>query len=544
MVRRYPRYPSDEDYNTNSPDFYNYLARFNKLMKILAEKIYDYDKELAKRFEEWDKNLEELPEDLKRMLEEWMKDGTLDHIINENIFNLLNSKIDDAVINVKYPPYPLEGAVGDGITDDTATIQTIYDSLKDGQTLLAVGDFLITNLEFNKPNVHVDIRGNFIQKKNQTGAAITLGHLTQANKDIRANLSVKKEGVSEAVDWIEGSTGVELLNIQNSDITVEVEGFHRNLRLRANMQGCAYNHITIITLINGKINLSAVKSNNGWVNENKYYGGRFTWDNRFGDVEGKKHIEILDSQMNQNIFFSPSLEGNGGTYLDINGFHNVVYSPRFETNDPKRTVFINLSENSLYNVIFYPYGNDLNEDNYINKGLRNSVYFRDLVDSQNIFKGAAGIFKGNPYRFGTQGSATVDATNIGSSTNNVWAGRNSGGEITSHITGLGQANFKGLNSDGLVKVNNPIGDNQPAFEVFNASKTEPVLQLYGNGALYGKIQVAEDYMNNHFVPFAVKVTSGKPTDNPLKVGITVLNVPDRCLYIHVGAGVWETLPFQ
>lgn len=90
----YPFYSDNADYNTNAKSYYDYLARINKLIEILAKRIWEYDEELAKRFEEWDKNLEELPEDLEKLLIQWLEDGTLEKIINENIFNKLNDKID------------------------------------------------------------------------------------------------------------------------------------------------------------------------------------------------------------------------------------------------------------------------------------------------------------------------------------------------------------------------------------------------------------------------------------------------------------------
>lgn len=89
----YPFYSDNADYNTNSKSYYDDLARKNKLIEILAKRIWEYDEELAKRFEEWDKNLEEFPEDVEKLLIEWMKDGTLDDIINKNIFKDLNTDI-------------------------------------------------------------------------------------------------------------------------------------------------------------------------------------------------------------------------------------------------------------------------------------------------------------------------------------------------------------------------------------------------------------------------------------------------------------------
>ena len=86
-----PIYDTRSDYTTNAPSFYEYLARHNHLIKILAKRIYDYDKELAKRFEEWDKRIENLPKELEELLIEWLQDGTLEEIINVNIFEQLQT---------------------------------------------------------------------------------------------------------------------------------------------------------------------------------------------------------------------------------------------------------------------------------------------------------------------------------------------------------------------------------------------------------------------------------------------------------------------
>lgn len=78
-----PIYDHRANFQTNSPSFYEYIAKHNHLMKILAKRIYDYDKELAKRFEEWDKRIENLPDELKRMFLEWIDDGTLARILEQ-----------------------------------------------------------------------------------------------------------------------------------------------------------------------------------------------------------------------------------------------------------------------------------------------------------------------------------------------------------------------------------------------------------------------------------------------------------------------------
>lgn len=85
---RKPYYPDSSDYNTNAPSYYDDLARKSKLIQLLSERIWEYDEKLAKRFDAWDKNLEDFPEDVESLLQDWLSDGTLDHIINETIFNM------------------------------------------------------------------------------------------------------------------------------------------------------------------------------------------------------------------------------------------------------------------------------------------------------------------------------------------------------------------------------------------------------------------------------------------------------------------------
>ena len=106
-----PIYDHRANFQTNSPSFYEYLAKHNHLIKILAKRIYDYDKELAKRFEEWDKRIENLPDELKRMFLEWVDDGTLarilaqllldDYATKEEVNNLLKALKNDFNIEIE-----------------------------------------------------------------------------------------------------------------------------------------------------------------------------------------------------------------------------------------------------------------------------------------------------------------------------------------------------------------------------------------------------------------------------------------------------------
>lgn len=98
-------------------------------------KICSYVKEYSKDNEEMKAKIEEfqnyfdnldVQEEVNNKLDEMATDGTLDEIINQNIFNELNNK-------TKYYTPESYGAVGDGITDDTQSfinmINTINNTL-------------------------------------------------------------------------------------------------------------------------------------------------------------------------------------------------------------------------------------------------------------------------------------------------------------------------------------------------------------------------------------------------------------------------------
>ena len=82
---KYPFYSDEADYNTNAPSYYDDLARKAELIKILAHRIWEYDEELRKRFERWDKLMEAFPEIAKELFREWLRNGTIEAIIRDEL---------------------------------------------------------------------------------------------------------------------------------------------------------------------------------------------------------------------------------------------------------------------------------------------------------------------------------------------------------------------------------------------------------------------------------------------------------------------------
>lgn len=96
-MTRFPRYGSDRDYTTNAPSYYDDLARKNKLMKYLAQRIWEYDKTLFESLEHIEHLIGDgFNEEIEKLLIQWMEDGSLDHIINEV---LMNQKADKTVVD-------------------------------------------------------------------------------------------------------------------------------------------------------------------------------------------------------------------------------------------------------------------------------------------------------------------------------------------------------------------------------------------------------------------------------------------------------------
>lgn len=160
-----PKYPDDHDYTTNAPSYYDDLARKSKLIQLLSERIWEYDEELAKRFEAWDQNLEEFDDEVLKLLQEWINDGTMDHIINEEIFSwkadkteldavqaLLNAEI-DGLKTTKADQTALN-ALDDTKADQTDLDQMEYDLMESVQTLENNTNTELTNIVKHRP-IHV-----------------------------------------------------------------------------------------------------------------------------------------------------------------------------------------------------------------------------------------------------------------------------------------------------------------------------------------------------------------------------------------------------
>lgn len=108
--------------------------------------------------------------EINNKLDQMAQDGTLAKIINQNIFNELNSQI--SILNSVVKNVKSFGAVGDGVTDDTMAIVSALNSLNNGESLyFPAGDYIVYNdyvANTTNPSYPIEKTLKLVSKKNIT----------------------------------------------------------------------------------------------------------------------------------------------------------------------------------------------------------------------------------------------------------------------------------------------------------------------------------------------------------------------------------------
>jgi Pectate lyase superfamily protein len=236
------------------------------------------------------------------------------------------------------------GAVGDGVTDDTAAIQsavTAANALESPHLIVPDGIYRISSVTFDLPDgSRMDFVGSFVTDVSGD-TAVRIGSSTASR--FYYNVSGLKV-VRDVADATTDSVGVELVNLYGCNIdTRRIANFHHGLKVFGNDLNTLYNQIFLGFLYDNTEQLwvTALDNEESACNEMIFYGGRFGYSgDSYPEVNpgyvGTILIRIDHVASNFGInnirFIAPSLEAlHANTKAAvINGTCIVIKNPRWE----------------------------------------------------------------------------------------------------------------------------------------------------------------------------------------------------------------------
>ena len=214
------------------------------------------------------------------------------------------------------------GAVGDGVTDDTAAIQAAVDAAAavSGTVLFPAvadnGGYLTTETITVPPYTDVTMHAPIIYDGAGGETALLVDGPTPAgaNTNRALELRVRRATLSDWTD--ETDIGIQLVNLYRSKVTIgEVTNFTVGVQFFGDAFGVAYNTVELLKIYDCMVGVDLFSDNSGWVNENLFLGGNFqnsssTYSGALNSVS-RYGIRIGSGESynnNANVFIKPSFE--------------------------------------------------------------------------------------------------------------------------------------------------------------------------------------------------------------------------------------------
>jgi hypothetical protein len=133
-----------------------------------------------------------ISQEVTDQLTAWKNDGTLDTIINQNVFGDINTQLNQLGVNVLYPPAPMIALKGDGVTDDTSALKNILTNYS--EIFIPKATYVISTtitLDSAKHKIKCD-NAIFDYSPMTTGSAL---YITNTNPNIAQNFKLIKGGL-------------------------------------------------------------------------------------------------------------------------------------------------------------------------------------------------------------------------------------------------------------------------------------------------------------------------------------------------------------
>lgn len=311
------------------------------------------------------------------------------------------------------------GAVGDGLTDDTAAWNA---AIASGKPIVAVNDYLTTS-QLSLDN-DVYMLGTIY---NDVSSAVKISG--KGSKTYILKVAAKAQNSSQFI-------GVDVEDTNNCQFEIKSVNFYIGVRFRGYGTGCAYNCVENIFVANSKYFLLLQAENAGWCNENYFYNGRFLGETGtlYKGADYGITLELVSGNhiLNSNHFQNFCAEGSYCAVNVLNGRENSFNHFRTEG----CTYNSMFAVGTLWNVLFISYGLDSNIDNGTNAVIFMSEQVKDKI---NVLVASSGSLAGISASNGT----SVTAPRI----YNVWHTSN---VLPSIYNGV--ANALGISRKGQLKM--------------------------------------------------------------------------------------------
>lgn len=240
------------------------------------------------------------------------------------------------------------GAVGDGVTDDTAAINAAATAAG------ASGLLTFPSTVTFRTTGTVTILGPCLARGARinyegTGVALDVGNGTSLIENATVELPEVVQTSKTGLGWSGSDTGVRVRRVFNSLLRVPyVRNFAIGLAPYGyGGEGCDYNTVLLGHLSNNQVNYQVAADGTSWVNENTVIGGRMSHDpaelqapnTTTTGQPNVRHVQFVKptSQiLNNHRFYGTSLEGEVPEYhADVQAEHVVFDCCRWEATTPK-----------------------------------------------------------------------------------------------------------------------------------------------------------------------------------------------------------------
>lgn len=328
------------------------------------------------------------------------------------------------------------GAKGDLIQDDTIYIKNAINYGSQENIKIPKGSFLVTDtIQFPNTIRNLVMIGEIVADPQTVGTIIRIGE-----HSVRVNMSAieVRARFLNITDWEdESKICAELINFYSCKVTIHrADNGYIGVRCLGDGSGFVYNEVYLYGLRANKISLdliTKVTDSLGWVNENNFYGGRFSRGTTTNIGKGNIGVRIISPDNgyinNNNNFYKPSFELYGEAsaperslpILIEHGSQNKFINCRNERNGSS---FAQIKNDSTENEIHTGYGFIEVEDDSLypngvytsrrNIGIRTQslVFDSGKLENKSATIGTSTYFSNLVITSNISGSILRSATNV------------------------------------------------------------------------------------------------------------------------------------